>query len=157
MERRRNIMSAQSLAEKLLAMGKSATAAAKDGETAADAGDPPVYIYGQSLMALFSIAFMIQPGAPQQGMFWFAQIAVNFGGGVLLFESNVEFQDNGVTRQGWIYTAPLGAQGASFSVYFPDYADQSGCYNIALTTLPYTQGQPPSGLANSVCVSRSPA
>lgn len=151
-------MSAQTLAEKLLAIGKSAAAGAKEGESAADVGDPPAYIYGQSLMALFSIAFMIQPGAPQQGMFWFVQVGANFGGGAMFFECNVEFQESGVTRQGWIYTAPLGAQGESFSVYFPDYADpNSGCYNIALTTLPYTQGQPPSGLANGVCVSRSPA
>jgi hypothetical protein len=154
MQRERNIMSAQNLAEQLLAMRKSAAPVAKGRKRASAVGDPPVYIYGQSLMGLFSIAFMIQPGAPQQGMFWFAQVGVNFGGGVLFFECNVEFEEKGVTRTGCIYTAPIGAQG-SFSIYFPDYSE-SDCYNIALTTLPYTPGQPPSGLANSVCVSRSP-
>lgn len=149
-------MSAQNLAEQLLAMRKSAAPAAKGRKRASAVGDPPVYIYGQSLMGLFSIAFMIQPGAPQQGMFWFAQIGVNFAGGAMFFECDVEFEEKGAARKGWIYTAPIGGQG-SFSIYFPDYADpNSGCYNIALTTLPYTQGQPPSGLANSVCVSRSP-
>ena len=149
-------MRAQDLATRLLETAPQRGAelgAAGGGDRPARPADPPSYIYGDSAAGVFSIYFFIQPGNPQQGAVWIAQAALNFAGGAGFLAASVNFQENGVQRTGWIYQFALGS--GDFAIYFPDYDDGSGYYDCAETTLPYTPGQPPAGLANAVPLRRS--
>lgn len=126
----------------------------KDLTAAGAAPSSPAYLYSLSYSFVFNNLYGFPPG--EDGI-WFLQVAYKFGGGPMVFAADVEFEDKGVQRTGWIYQCKnVFPDGPSDIILFFSNYELNGSYFLTVTTLPYTKGQPPTGLDEAVPCNRLP-
>lgn len=126
----------------------------KDFAAPGAGSSPSGYVYSLSYSIAFNNLYGFPPG--QDGV-WFLQVAYKFGGGPMVFQADVEFEEKGVKRTGWIYQCNNVIPGgpSDLLLFFSNY-ELNGSYFLTVTTLPYTPGQPPTGLDDAVPCNRWP-
>ena len=140
------------LIDRLSRLG-STESAGKDRGVSARVGAASPYLYFTSAAWVINVGFLFTPG--QNGV-WLVQAAIKFNGGTMRFESNVSWDDKGTPRSGWIYTCTPSDGSDSLVMFFGNDSDGQ-YYTGCATTLPYTPGQPPSGLDQPVAFYRLPS
>lgn len=119
-----------------------------EANSSPEASPPPLYLYFISAAGILNVLACFRPG--EDGF-----VVLNAGPvvktGKMVFEADVEWEDQGVRRTGWIHTWAI--EGNPMVMFLPDFSSGQ-FYRGCVTTLPYTPGQPPSGLDQSVGFSR---
>ena len=144
-------MNSADLIDRLARLGSSAGPG--QGPTEAAGGGAASYLYFTSAAWIINVGFLFAPG--RNGV-WLAQAAVELNGGTMRFETDVAWDDQGTARSGWIYTCTPSGGGDSLVMFFGDYSD-GRFYTGCATGLPYTMGQPPSGIDQPVGFYRLPS
>jgi hypothetical protein len=116
-----------------------------------DAGPslPPLYLYFTSAAWVMNVLACFRP---EEDGFVILNAGPIVKTGKMVFNTNVSWSDQGTQRTGWIHTWEI--DGEPMVMFLPDFSDGQ-YYQGCVTTLPYTLGQPPSGLDQPVGFWRS--
>jgi hypothetical protein len=119
-------------------------AVSKKEAGAKDLPVPPLYIYYNNAGGVMITSLCFRPGLP-------GLVLVNLESrqftGQMIFNTDVEWNDGGTPRSGWIYT--LMGPFTPAPMFLPDFATGQD-YQAWQSTLPYTPGTEPSGSGDTM-------